>query len=170
MGRLHLAAWLRRGVEAGVFAALLALVTVLSLAWEGHGPGPLRLPDGLGAGLVLALPVLSLGVLAIAYPIALAATRGDAILGAITGWVVAANVLVVVTAVMGQRILLLSAGVAIPLGVVAGLFAAPVALAGLLAAALLTPLGFGRRAGRVAAVAATLVATPILLLVVPAAA
>jgi hypothetical protein len=167
MGRLRLPAWLRRGLEAGIFATLLSLLTVLSLAWESSGPGPERLPNGLGAGVTMALPVLSIGVLAIAYPIALAATRGDAILGAITGWIVAADLLALITAVMDQRVLLLAIGVTVPLGVLAGVFAAPAALGGLLAAELLTPLGFGRRAGRVAAIAAALVATPILVVVVP---
>ncbi len=38
---------------------------------------------------------------------------------------------------------------------------------GLLAAELFTPFGFGRRAGRLAAIAAAAIATPILLFVVP---
>jgi hypothetical protein len=166
MGRFRLPAWLRRGLEAGVFAALLSLITVLALTWEGRGPGPIILPSGLGASLTLALPVLSLGVLAVAYPVALAAIRGDAILGAITGWIVGADLLVLVTALMNQR-LLLASGVTVPLGLAAGLFAAPAALGGLLAAELLTPLGFGRRAGRFSAIVAGVVATAILVVIVP---
>jgi hypothetical protein len=69
---------------------------------------------------------------------------------------------------MGQQLLLVGTGITVPLGVVAGVFAAPAALGGLLAAELFTPLGFGRRAGRVAAIAAATIATPILLFVVPA--
>jgi len=170
MGRPRLPAWLRRGLEAGVFGALLSLLTVVALAGEDRGPGPLILPRGLGAGLALALPVLSIGVLAVAYPVALAATKGDAILGAIVGWIVAADLLAVVTVLMHQRLLLIGVGVTMPFGVVAGVFASPAALGGLLAAELLTPLGFGRRAGRVAAIVAAVVATPILAVVVPAAA
>jgi len=170
MGRVRFPAWLRRGLEAGIFAALLSLITVLTLGWENRGPGPLILPGGLGAGLALALPVLSIGVLAVAYPVALAATKGDAILGAIVGWIVGADLLAAVTAVMDERLLLIGVGVTVPFGVVAGVFAAPAALGGLLAAALLTPFGFGRRAGRIAAIAAAAIATPILLLVVPLAA
>jgi len=166
MGRLRFPAWLRRGLEAGIFATLLSLVTVLALAWEHQGPGPVILPGGLGAGLALALPVLSIGVLAVAYPVALAATRGDAILGAIVGWIVA-DLLAIATVVMGQEVLLLGAGVIVPLGVAAGVFAAPAALGGLLAAELFTPFGFGRRAGRIAVIAAAAIATPILLIVVP---
>jgi hypothetical protein len=125
------------------------------------------LPSGVGAGLVLALPVFSLGVLGVAYPVAMAATKGDAILGAIVAWVVGADLLAIATVVMGQQLLLVGAGITVPLGVAASVFAAPAALSGLLAAQLFTPLGFGRRAGRFAAIAAAAVATPILLFVVP---
>lgn len=167
MSSLRVPAWLRRGLEAGIFAALLGMVTVLVLTWEGRVPGPIILPGGLGAALTLALPVLSIGVLAVAYPVAFAATRGDAILGAITGWIVGADLLAIVTVLVDQRILLLGVGVAVPLGIVAGLLAAPAAIAGLLAAQLFTPLGFGRRAGRLAAVVAAAVAVPIVVVIVP---
>ena len=167
MSRVRLPAWLRRGLEAGVFGALLGTVTVVVLGWEARLAGPVILPGGLGAGMTMALPVLSIGVLAVAYPVAFAATRGDAVLGAITGWLVGADLLAILTVLMDQRLLLLGAGVAVPLGIVAGVLAAPAALAGLLAAQLFTPLGFGRRAGRVAAVVAAVTATPILVLVVP---
>ena len=167
MGRLRLPVWLRRGLEAGLFAALLSLLTVLALTWEHQGPGPVILPTGIGAGLVLALPVLSIGVLTVAYAVALAATKGDAILGALAAWIVAADLLAITTVAMGQELLLVGQGVTVPLGVVASVFAAPVALGGLLAAELFTPFGFGRRAGRLAAIAGTAVATPILLFIVP---
>jgi hypothetical protein len=170
MGPVRLPAWLRRGLEAGVFAALLSLVTVVILSWQRQAPGPLILPHGFQASLVMALPVLSLGVLTVAYPVAFAATKGDAILGAITGWIVGADLLAIVTALEGQRLLLPTAGVAWPFGVIAGLFAAPAALAGLLAAELLTPLGFGRRAGRVAVAASSGVAIVIVFVLVPQAA
>jgi hypothetical protein len=150
-----------------VFATLLGLVTVVVLGWETRLPGPIVLPGGLGATVALALPVLSIGVLAVTYPIAYAATRGDAILGAITGWVVGADLLALATVLVDQRILLLGPGTAVPLGIVAGLLAAPAALGGLLAAQLFTPLGFGRRAARYAAVASALIATAILLVLVP---
>jgi len=167
MGRIRLPAWLQRGLEAGVFAALLALITVLALTWEHSRPGPVILPGGVGAGLALALPVLALGVLGVAYPVALAATKGDAILGAIVAWIVGADVLAIVTVAMGQELLLVESGITVPLGVVVGIFAAPAALGGLLASQLFTPLGFGLRAGRLAAIAATAIALPILVFVVP---
>lgn len=150
-----------------MFATLLGLVTVVVLGWETRLPGPIILPGGLGAAVALALPVLSIGVLAVTYPIAYAATRGDAILGAITGWVVGADLLALATVLVDQRILLLGPGTAVPLGIVAGLLAAPAALGGLLAAQLFTPLGFGRRAARYAAVASAVIATAILLVLVP---
>ena len=168
MSGLRIPAWLRRGLEAGIFAALLGMITVVVLTWEERVPGPIILPGGLGAAMTLALPVLSIGVLAVAYPVVFAATRGDAILGAITGWIVGADLLAIVTVLVDQRILLLGPGVAVPLGIVAGLLAAPAALAGLLAAQLFTPLGFGRRAGRVSAAVAAVVALPVLVLIVPA--
>jgi hypothetical protein len=164
---LRLPAWIRRGLEAGIFAALLGLVTVVVLGWEQRLPGPLILPSGLGASMTLALPVLSIGVLAVAYPVAFAATREDAILGAITGWLVGADLLAIVTVIVDQRVLLVGVGTTVPLGILAGLLAAPAALAGLAAAELFTPLGFGRRAGRLSAAVAALVATAILLVVVP---
>ena len=167
MASLRLPAWLRRGLEAGVFAGLLSLVTVVTLAWDRDGPGPVILPQGLGASLILALPVLSIGVLAVAYPVTMSATKGDAILGAITAWVIAADLLAIVTALMGQRLLLPGSGVTVPFGIVAGLLAAPAALAGLLAAELFSPLGFGRRAGRNAALAALAVALPIIIVIAP---
>lgn len=168
MSGLHLPAWFRRGLEAGVFSALLGLVTVVVLDWETRLPGPIVMPAGIGAIVVLALPIAALGILAVTYPVVYAATKGDAILGGVAGWVVGANLLVLVTLLVGQRVLLLGAGVSVPLGIVAALLAAPAALAGLLAAELLTPLGFGRRAGRYAATASAITATAILLVIVPA--
>ncbi len=167
MGRLRLSGWLRRGLEAGAFAAAFSMITLVTLGWERQGPGPLILPAGLGSSLVLALPVLSISVLTVAYPVMMAATKSDAVLGAIVGWVVGADVLALVTVAVDQRLLLLGAGVTVPLGIVAGVAGAPAALGGLLAAELFTPLGFGRRAGRLAAVAAATIATSILVFLVP---
>jgi hypothetical protein len=164
---LRLPAWLRRGVEAGVFAGLLSLVTVLALAWETRPSGPMMLPSGIWAWMTLALPVVSVGVLAVAYPVAMAATRGDAVLGAVTSWIVAACQLTVVTVLIDQRVLLLAAGLTVPLGALAGLLATPAAVAGLVAAQLFTPLGFGKRAGRLAVIVAGVVAAAMLV-VMPA--
>lgn len=170
MGRLRLPAWLPRGLEAGLFAALLSLVAVLALTWEHPRPGPVILPSGLGAGLILALPVVSIGVLTVAYPVVMAATRGDAILGAVVAWIASAALLAGATALVEQQILLSRPGITVPMGMLASLFAAPAALGGLLAAELFSPLGFGRRAGRLAATAAAAIATATLLGIVPLAA
>jgi hypothetical protein len=163
---IRLPAWLRRGLEAGVFAGLLSLVTVLTLAWETPATRPVILPSGIWAGLTMALPVVSVGVLAVAYPVAMAATRGDAVFGAVAGWILAACLLTFVTVVVDQRVLL-AAGVTVPLGVIAVLLATPAAVAGLLAAQLFTPFGFGRRAGRLAVIVAGAAAT-VVLVVMPA--
>lgn len=168
MSPLRLPAWARRGLEAGIFATILSLVIVVVLGWETRLPGPIVLPAGIGAVVVLALPVLALGVLAVTYPVAFAATKGDAILGAIAGWVVGANLVALITILVGQRILLLGAGLTVPLGILAALLAAPAALGGLLGAELLTPLGFGRRAGRHAAGVSAITGSMVLLLIVPA--
>jgi hypothetical protein len=161
---VRLPPWLGRGLEAGVFAGLLSLVTVLALAWEAPPAGPLILPSGIGAGMTFALPVVAVGVFAVAYPVTMAATRGDAVLGALASWVVAACLLTVVTVLIDQRVLL-AAGLTTPLGVVAALLATPAAVAGLLAAQLFAPLGFGRRAGKLAAIVAGVAATAVLLLI-----
>lgn len=153
-----------------MFASLLALVAVLALTWEYPRPGPVILPSGLGAGLSLALPVVSIGVLTVAYPIALAATKGDAILGAVVAWIAVAALLAGATVLVEQQILLPTLGITVPMGVLASLFAAPAALGGLLAAELFSPLGFGRRAGRLAAITAGAIVTAILLGIVPRAA
>ena len=167
MGHLRLPAWLRRGLEGGAFASLFSMITVVTLSWERDGPGPLILPAGLGSSLVLALPVLAMGVVAVAYPVMMAATRSDAVLGAVVGWIVGADLIAILTVASDQRVLLLGAGVTVPLGVVAGAAAAPAALGGLLAAELFTPLGFGRRAARLAAGAATTIALLVLVVGVP---
>lgn len=153
-----------------MFASLLALVAVLALTWEYPRPGPVILPTGLGAGLSLALPVVSIGVLTVAYPIALAATKGDAILGAVVAWIAVAALVAGATVLVEQQILLPALGITVPMGVLASLFAAPAALGGLLAAELFSPLGFGRRAGRLAAITAGAIAAAILLGIVPLAA
>jgi hypothetical protein len=114
----------------------------------------------------MALPVLSIGVFAVAYPIGLVATRHDAILGGIAGFLVAADVVAIVTVVSGLRVVILDGSI-VAVGLLAAVLALVPALAGLLASQLLSPVGFGRRAGGWAAIAAAIVATPILVLVVP---
>ncbi|MBP1705816.1 MAG: hypothetical protein H6Q36_1555 [Chloroflexi bacterium] len=166
MGRIRLAPWLRRGLEAGLFSAVLALATVLTWRWDTVGEGLRALPPGLQGSVLMALPVLSIGVFAVAYPIGLVATRHDAILGGIAGFLVAADVVAIVTVVSGLRVVILDGSI-VAVGLLAAVLALVPALAGLLASQLLSPVGFGRRAGGWAAIAAAIVATPILVLVVP---
>lgn len=168
MRALRLPAWLRRGLEAGLFAGLLALLTVIAYRWDRSAAvGVAALPAGLTGSLVFSLPVLAVGVFAVAYPIGLSATRLDAILGAATGAIVAADLLTMITVVAGERVAILGGASVLPVGFLAGILATPAAVGGISASQLFTQHGFGRRAGRIGAVAAVIVATLILLVGVP---
>jgi hypothetical protein len=160
--------WLRRGLEAGLFAGLLSLLTVIAYRWDrGAAVGVATLPVGLTGSIVLALPVLAVGVFAVVYPVGLAATRLDAILGAVTGAIVAADLLALITVAAGERVAILGGASVLPVGFLAAILATPAAVGGIAASQLFSPHGFGRRAGRIGAVAAIIVATPILLVGVP---
>lgn len=160
--------WLRRGLEAGLFAGLLSLLTVIAYRWDrGAAVGVATLPVGLTGSIVLALPVLAVGVFAVVYPVGLAATRLDAILGAVTGAIVAADLLALITVAAGERVAILGGANVLPVGFLAAILATPAAVGGIAASQLFSPHGFGRRAGRIGAVAAIIVATPILLVGVP---
>ena len=160
--------WLRRGLEAGLFAGLLSLLTVIAYRWDrGAAVGVATLPVGLTGSIVFALPVLAVGVFAVVYPVGMAATRLDAILGAVTGAIVAADLLALITVAAGARITILGGANVLPVGFLAAILATPAAVGGIAASQLFSPHGFGRRAGRTGAVAAVIVATPILLVGVP---
>jgi hypothetical protein len=160
--------WLRRGLESGLFAGLLSLLTVVAYRWDrGAAVGVAALPVGLTGSIVLALPVLAVGVFAVVYPIGLTATRLDAILGAATGAIVAADILTLITVAAGERVAILGGANVMPVGFLAAILATPAAVGGIAASQLFSPHGFGRRAGRIGAVAAVIVATPILLVGVP---
>ena len=168
MPAIRLPAWLRRGLEAGLFAGLLSLLTVVAYHWDrGAAVGVAALPAGPTGTIVLALPVLAVGVFAIAYPIGLTATRLDAILGAATGAVVAADLLTLITVLAGERVAILGGASVLPVGFLAAILATPGAVGGIAASQLFSPHGFGRHAGRIGAVVAVAVATPILLIGVP---
>jgi hypothetical protein len=160
--------WLRRGLEAGLFAGLVSLLTIIAYRWDrGAAVGVATLPVGLTGSIVLALPVLAVGVFAVAYPVGLAATRLDAILGAATGAIVAADLLALMTVAAGERVAILGGANVLPVGFLAGILATPAVVGGIAASQLFSPHGFGRRAARIGAVAAVIVATPILLVGVP---
>jgi hypothetical protein len=168
MPAIRLPAWLRRGLEAGLFAGLLSFLTVVAYHWDrGAAVGVAALPAGPTGTIVLALPVLAVGVFAIAYPIGLTATRLDAILGAATGAIVAGDLLTLITVLAGERVAILGGASVLPVGFLAAILATPGAVGGIAASQLFSPHGFGRRAGRIGAVVAVAVATPILLIGVP---
>jgi hypothetical protein len=157
--------WLRRGLEAAVVAAIVAIA---SFAFDrlGTSGGPVPLPPGPPGAVLLAPSVLAIGVITATYPVALAATRGDAILGVIAGWLVAVDLTILFT---GGHILLERAGILLPTGVLVGLVALAPLGAGLISSQLGASLGFGRRAGAIAAVASAVGALVALMVVTSAA-
>ena len=160
--RRLLPAWLRRGFEAGALGALLSGGTLLAfrLSW----PAPrVALPQGIDGSLILVPALLALGVLAISLPIFLAATRAEAILGALAGFMVAADLLMVVSLISRQSIFVHALSRSLPLGVVAAVLAIPAGLVGLVVGPLTTELGFGHSAGLRAAVGAAVAVLPLAL-------
>jgi hypothetical protein len=158
MARVRLTPWLRRAVEAAVVAGLVAIATLTGDRLSAGGAG-YTLPDGPLGGLLLAPAVLALGVLTCAYPMAMAATRADAVLGAAAAFLIAADLTIVFA---GDRIILGAAEQQLAGGLLVALLALGPAIMGLLGGQLLTPLGFGRRAGAVAAILAAIVAIGVL--------
>ena len=164
----RLPAWLRRGLEAGLFATVLAMLIVFVVPRSaGNVIGIRALPVGLDGSLAMALPVLAIGVFAITYPIALTATRSEAILGSVAALLVAADLVTLLTAAIGDRVRFHAGAQILPSGLLASLLALPAATLGLAAAQLFTPFGFGRRAARVAAVVSGVVALATLFIGVP---
>jgi len=142
--------WLRRGLEAGFVAALVAIVTLLG-STIGRTAGLPALPAGPAGALLLAPAVLAIGVVTVAYPVAYAATRADAIFGTLTAFLIAADaVAVIVTTPLEMA----GIGRSMALGVLAGVLGLGPLVVGLGAGQVLTRLGFGRRAGAVSAAAA----------------
>lgn len=135
--------WLRRGLEAGLIAALVGIVTLLGAA-SGGAAGRVVLPGGPAGSLLLAPAVLALGVITVGYPVAYAATRPDAIFGVIAAFLVAADA---VALLVTTPVDMVGIGRSMGLGVLVGVLALGPALVGLGAAEVLTRLGFGRRAG-----------------------
>ena len=154
--------WLRRGLEAGALAALLACGTLL--AFELGRPAPrLALPSGVDGSLIVISALLALGVLAVGVPVVVAATRSEAVLGAIAGFLVGADLLMLVSLIFPQSVAVGSLGVSLPLGLLAAILAIPVALAGIVFGPLLEPLGFGRSAGLRTLFASCVAATAVAL-------
>jgi hypothetical protein len=138
--------WLRRGVEAGVVGALLAVGTLVALQLSRPEPR-LALPNGLDSALILTPAVVALGIFAVTYPTFLAATREDAVLGVTAAFLIAADAFMVISVLARDEVMIHPLGRSLPLGVVATGVALPAAVAGLVIGQLTAPLGFGRSAG-----------------------
>lgn len=152
--------WLQRSLEA----ALVALLTVLgTLAAFRLSAGSERVALGAGvvAAYLLAPAVLALAVIPSAYPVAMAATRREALAGSLLAFFLAAEG----AAWLSPLAVVLPHGAAMAAGSLGALLAAPPALVGLLVGQLATPLGFGRRAGAWTAAVAAGAAAVILLAV-----
>ena len=155
-------AWLRRGFQAGVIGALLSGGTLL--AFHLSRPTPwVSLPQGIDGSLILVPALLALGVLAVSVPIFMAATRSEAILGALTGFLIAADLLMAISFVARQLIEVHFLSRSLPLGVVSAVLSIPVAAVGIAAAQLVSEHGFGHNAGLRAVAGATLAAFAIAL-------
>ena len=158
MPRVHVAPWIRRAIEAAVAAALVAIG---ALAGEQMSAGGTvyPVPAGMVGALVLAPPVLALGVITIAYPVAMAATRSDALMGAVAAFLVAADVTTIVAA---SPFSLEGVNQQLGGGLLVALLALTPAVIGLAAGQLATPLGFGRRAGAAGAIVAAIASLVVL--------
>jgi hypothetical protein len=155
-------AWLRRGFEAGAIGAVLSGGTLR--AFHLSRPEPrLALPQGIDGSLILVPALLALGLLAVGMPIFLAATRTEAILGALAGFMVAADLLMAVSLVSRQLIAVHLLSRSLPLGVVAAVLAIPVALVGIGVGQLASEHGFGHSAGVRGVLAAAVAALAIAL-------
>ena len=152
--------WLRRGLEAGVIAALVAIVTLFG-ATTSSAAGHVALPPGITGALLLAPGVLALGVITVGYPVAYAATRIDAVLGAVTAFLIAA---LASAAIVTTKADMASFDRSMALGVLVGVLAIGPAIVGLAAAQILANLGFGRRAGAYATVGSGALAIVVLVL------
>jgi len=144
--RLHLSPWLRRGIEAGVVGAVLALGTLAALHLSRPEPR-LIIPNGVDGALIFAPAVMALGVFVVAYPTFLAATREEAVLGVFAAFLIAADVLMLISFTLGDQVFVHALARSLPLGVLGAALAVPVALVGLLVGQLTAPFGFGRSAG-----------------------
>jgi hypothetical protein len=163
MRRLRPPSWLRRAIEGALVGGGVAVVSLLGtgLGAGGTGAPPVALPSGPALPVLLAPAVLGIGVVAPTYPIALAATRGDAVLGAIAGFLLAADACLILTA---GPVSLERAGVVLAAGALVSLLALPAALVGAVVGQAVAPLGFGRRAGAFTAAGAVISGAVVLCL------
>jgi hypothetical protein len=144
--RRRLPPWLRLGLEAGVLGAVLSTATLI--AFRLGLPEPrVAIPNGVDGALILSPAVLSVGLLAVSYPAFLAATREEAVLGGVAAFMIAADLLMAASVMVGQDVMVHPLARELPLGTVAAALALPVAVVGLVAGQLTAPFGFGRSTG-----------------------
>jgi hypothetical protein len=149
--------WLPRGVLAGGLGAVLSGFTLV--AFQLSRPAPrLALPQGIDGSLILVPALLALGVLAVSMPIFSAGTRSEATLGAVAGFLIAADLLMLASVVTPQDVRVHVLVHSLPLGVTAALLSIPAALTGIAVAMFASEHGFGHSAGIRATVAAGIVA------------
>lgn len=149
--------WLRRGLEAALVAAVVAIASLWGDRLSAGAPYPF--PGGPAGALQVAPAVLAIGVLTTAYPVAMAATRGDAVMGALAAFLVACDLTIVF---IGGHVSLERMAVVLPTGAFIALLALGPAAAGLVGSQVGASLGFGRRAGAIAAVASAVGAGAVL--------
>ena len=110
--------------------ALLSAGTLV--AFQLSRPAPrLALPNGLDGSMILVPAVVALGVFAVSYPTFLAATRGEAVLGAVAAFLIAADALMLISLVARDSVMVHPLARSFPLGMVAAALALPVAIVAL---------------------------------------
>ena len=160
--KLVLPGWLRRGVEAGVVSALLSAGTLV--AFQLSRPEPrVAVPDGLDGSMILTPAVLALGVFVVVYPTIMAATRQEAVLGALAGFLIAADLLMLISFAQRDSVVVHSLSRSIPLGLVGVVLSVPVAMVALAVGQMSAPLGFGRSAGLRSAISGAVIALAVVL-------
>jgi hypothetical protein len=155
--------WLQRALEAAVVAGVLGVVSLVASLPQLAAAGETPRLGTLGI-LLLAPPVLGVAVIGSAYPVALAATRSEALLGAIGALLLAADA---VALLVRSPVLVETLERRVPVGVLAAGLALLAGGAGLGVGQVASRLGFGRRAGAITSVAAAIAGVVVLIGVAP---
>jgi hypothetical protein len=161
--RRYLPPWLRRGLEAGLVGALLSAGTLV--AFQLSRPAPrVFVPNGIDGSMILTPAVLALGVFVVSYPTFMAATRQEALLGILAAFLIAADVLMLISLAQRDSVLVHPLDRSLPLGLIGVSLAVPVAVLAVLIGQLSAPLGFGRSAGLRSAVSGSVIALLVVLI------
>ena len=84
--------------------ALLSAGTLV--AFQLSRPAPrVAIPNGLDGSMILVPAVVALGLFAVCYPTFMAATRGDAVLGAVAAFLIAADALMLISLVTRDSVM-----------------------------------------------------------------